>query len=423
VTVGEGHPVGRGPLSEVPGVLLYLIDDYHSVSQVFVRREVDMLRTAGACVKVFSLHSSRRRSVDWHLAPASHRALGRAACDVLLCPRGRRALVEAVKITRGGTWRRSLGQLYALLVAAHVRRATGSPPAHIHAHFFGRCADVARYLSRLTERPFSATGHATEVLAPRDTRVLCRNVSSAAGLVAESDLVLARLTLLDGYSGKPTITIRSGLPRELLRRSARSPRARPPGPRESIRLLTTARLTPKKGLFTLLDAATLLRSRGVPYHWQIIGEGPLRAALERRLSSNDLSSSVRLLGARTNTECLAHLRLAHVFVLPCVELPDGETDGLPAALIEAVGLGTPVITTAVGAIPELIVHEQTGLLIPEHNPTALVEAITRLRDERQLYDTIVTTGRRLARSEYVLENEVQHLREFFADCISYARSR
>lgn len=400
--------------------ILYIIDDYDSTSQVFVRREVDALLANGVPLSVFSLHPSCDRGDDWQVAPVSHLELARSAVCVMLTKQGRRSLREVGTLPRGAGGRRPLGQLYALLVAGHVHRAVHAAPAHIHAHFFGRCADVAYFLSRLAEWPFSVTGHAGEVLAPQDIVILRRNVGAAAGLVGESDLVRTRLTLLDGRSLKPAVTVRSGLPKKTLQRGASTSHVPGPSHRDPVCLLTTARLVSKKGLFIILEAARLLQAKAVPYSWHIIGDGPLRETLQHKLSSMGLSPALQLLGARDNDESLARLQSAHMFVLPCVRLPSGETDGLPAALIEAVALGTPVITTGVAAIPELVRHEQTGLVVPQHDPVAVVEAIMRLRDEPALYDRIASTGRRLGHTEYVLEDQVDRLREFFAASGAYA---
>jgi colanic acid/amylovoran biosynthesis glycosyltransferase len=405
-------------ISWPPGrsVILYIVDDYNSLSQTFVRREIDSLRERGAPIGVFSLHPTRRASWDWELDPASRSRLVRAGLALALSHRGRALAWEIAALMRAGPWRRVAGQIYALLVAAHVRRVAGTKPAHVHAHFFGRCADIAHYLSRLTGQPYSVTGHATEVLAPDDPVILRRNVASAAGLVGESDLIRGRLTAIDGHSGKPAITIRSGLPKAALCHNSPPAVERAHKGDRPIRLVTTARLVPKKGLWTVVEAARELQTRDVPFRWEILGDGPLRDALDRAIREAAMVMTVHLLGARSNQDVLGYLRRADVFVLPCVRLANGETDGLPAALIEAVALGTPSITTAVGAIPELVVDEHTGLLVPERDPRAVAEAVIKLQHDRDLYVTIAREGQAVARSQYLLENEVRRLHQFFTDC-------
>ena len=325
--------------------VLYIIDDYHSVSQTFVRREIDMLRRSGVDVVVFPLHPSRF-DAGTGVVPRRRGDVARGIASMLTHWRALRLLNGALR----AYWphpRTLLGQIFALALAATLSRRR-LHFAHIHAHFFGRCADLAYFLASLTDASYTVTGHASEVLRPRDPAVLRRNALGAAGLVGESDLIAD--TLREVVSGRlPVITVRSGLPAAVL-----STAPTHSGLRVPLELLTTARLVPKKGLAAIVEAAGLLDDRGLPFRWTLIGDGPMRSQLEAAVAELGLERRVRFLGALANEDALSLLRQADIFVLPCVALANGDSDGLPAALIESVALGIPAVTTAVAAIPELV---------------------------------------------------------------------
>lgn len=381
--------------------ILYVVDDYDSVSQTFVRREIDALQERGASLSILSLHPSRPPDQEdhTHLQLPPRRALVRQALRGLSDPHIRHVLFDGVR--RGSTLRSVAEQTYALGVALHLLQ-NESTYAHLHAHFFGRCADVAYYCHSLGGTTFSATGHASEVLDPPHPCLLARNARAAVCLVGESDLITRTLLAVGG--NKPAITVRSGIPGSRIRLVGRPA---PTGAR--VQLLTTARLVPKKGFPAIIDAAECLVQREIAFHWNIIGDGPMWGLLQEEVARRRLSAHISLLGARSNTEALQYLDFADIFVLPCVVQDDGESDGLPVALIEAVALGCPVITTAVAAIPELVADRQTGLIVCQHSGAEVAEAVNTLTTDPRLYTEISRKQTELAREHYVLETEVERL--------------
>ena len=388
--------------------VLYIIDDFHSVSQTFVRNEIAALRARGVKVATFSLHPTGCQPDSPAIQHPTTRALLRAGGRLCLTQRGRALLKKALS----GPWGRSQSrQLFALLVARHIA-AYHPPPDHIHAHFFGRCSDIAYYLQRLLHVPYSVTGHAGDVLAPLNDCLLRRNASDAAGLVAASEIIARQLRAI-APTAKPnrTITVRIGIASEILAQPTAASTL--PHDNEPIRLVTVARLVPKKGFDAIVAAAVSLRERGVPFVWRIAGDGPLKSSIFAALTRAHLAGSVELLGPCTHVDALALIREAHAFVLPCIRTPDGDSDGLPAVLIEALALGTPVVTTATGAIPELVRHEHTGLIVPESDGLAVADAIERLRSTPRLYACLAERGRKLTSADYVLEKQIARLHNFF----------
>jgi tRNA A-37 threonylcarbamoyl transferase component Bud32 len=145
-----------------------------------------------------------------------------------------------------------------------------------------------------------------------------------------------------------------------------------------------AALQPYKGIPVLIDACARLRASGFRFQCDIVGDGPLRDALAGTIASAGLGDWVRLRGALRQDEVAALLREAALVVLPSVVAADGQMEGIPVALMEAMAAERPVIASAISGIPELVEHAVSGLLVEPGNPETLAEAIAGLlRDARR----------------------------------------
>jgi colanic acid/amylovoran biosynthesis glycosyltransferase len=145
-----------------------------------------------------------------------------------------------------------------------------------------------------------------------------------------------------------------------------------------VRLLHVARLVEKKGTVHLLTALANLRSKHPQARLEIIGDGPLKTALQAQASALGLHDMVRFTGSVPHSTITARMRDSHIFVLPSVTASNGDSEGLPIVLLEAAACGLPVVSTWHAGIPEAVVHEQTGLLTREHDVSALTDALDAL---------------------------------------------
>jgi len=127
-------------------------------------------------------------------------------------------------------------------------------------------------------------------------------------------------------------------------------------------LVSAARLVPKKGLQYVPEALAILRARGHECRWRVIGDGPDLVALQAACERHGIADATTFLGACDNAMVRAELLAADAALLPCVLAADGERDGIPIFLCEAMALGVPVVSTPVSGIPELVRHEETGYL-------------------------------------------------------------
>ena len=166
----------------------------------------------------------------------------------------------------------------------------------------------------------------------------------------------------------------------------------------------------KKGFADLIEACRLLKPRGRPFACEIIGEGPLEAALRAQIAEAGLESCVKLAGPLTQSEIVSRLAFATIFVLPCTREADGGMDNLPTVIMEAMAAGLPVISTPLGGIPEMVEHERNGELVPEHDPAALCAALERLIADPARARKFGDRGRERASEKFSIEANVRKLR-------------
>jgi glycosyltransferase involved in cell wall biosynthesis len=174
-------------------------------------------------------------------------------------------------------------------------------------------------------------------------------------------------------------------------------------------------LVEKKGYPYLIEACRLLIDRGYDVRLRIVGGGEMKDALRRHIAEVGLDERVELLGARPQDEVIELYRTATVFALPCVVLDNGDRDGIPNVLVEAMRLGLPVVSTAVSGIPELVGDETTGLLVPPRDAEALASALARLLDDAQLRARLATGAAHRVAREFDLTANAARLKALLVE--------
>src|SRR5262249_5946845 len=140
-------------------------------------------------------------------------------------------------------------------------------------------------------------------------------------------------------------------------------------------ILCVARLVPKKGVVDLIAACAVLQRAGVRFRCEIVGASPLHTAIENVISSAGLGQDVALLGPMTQARLIEHLGEADLFALaPCIA-EDGDRDGIANVIVEAMAIGVPVVSSHISGIPEMVIHEKSGLLVPPRDSAALAAAM------------------------------------------------
>jgi glycosyltransferase involved in cell wall biosynthesis len=371
----------------------YILRSYPRLSQTFILNEVLALERLGLRLQIFPITNPREALVQHKVAevqaPAHYleAALRRNRAAMLLehllvaASAPRRYLSTLAFVLR----RRDLASGYAtasrftcfaeaVYMARVLRRerahGTGSP-TRVHSHFAHDPTLIAMLLKRLTGLPYSFTAHARDVYqVPRS--VLAERIGEADAVVTCCQSNLDYLRGLAPEAGRQKIhVVRYGIDLEAFQPAQPRPRGEP-------LVVSIGRLVEKKGFGDLIEACRVVKDRGLSFSCVIYGEGPLRDELADAVSSLGLTGDVTLAGARTQQELQVVLNQAQIFALtPCIT-DDGDRDGVPNALLEAMACGLPVVTTAVAGIPEVIVHDQNGLLAEPRDVTAIADDIALL---------------------------------------------
>lgn len=290
-------------------------------------------------------------------------------------------------------------------VVAALRRAG---VRHVHAHFATWAAATAQRLAAGLGVGFSFTAHAHDIYhRDVDRAALAARLAAADFAVTVSEAnraFLGEVLAAHGRQGR-VVRLYNGVDVAALGRAA----ARPvPG-----RVVSVGRLVPKKGLAHLVEACRLLARAGRACECLVVGEGEEREALARRIAEAGLADRVILAGARSHAETLALLASAEVCALPCVIAPDGDRDGLPTVLLEALAMGVPVVSTPVSGVPEIVADGASGLLVPPADAGALADALVRLLSSAALRARLSEAGRARAAQLFDLRTNVGSLAERF----------
>jgi glycosyltransferase involved in cell wall biosynthesis len=261
----------------------------------------------------------------------------------------------------------------------------------VHAYFAHTPCAVAERAARALGIPYSFSVHAKDVrkVAPRE---LARRARRAACVIACNQDAAG---VLRGMDVQPVL-VPHGVD---LRRFAPAP-ARAQRPRRGpLRLLAVGRCIEKKGFSTMIDAVSGL---DIPFDLRIVGDGPLRPTLERSASALGLADRVRLDGPLTHCELPDAYAAADVVVVPSVEDANGDRDGLPNVVLEAMAAGRPVVASEIAAISTAVRDGQTGLLVAPGDAPALRAAIERVARDHALAQRMGRAARALVGREFEL---------------------
>lgn len=362
----------------------YILQRFPHLRQTYILREMDWMRRFGVDLRIYSLLRPERDPVheqvaalmplvryvpllSWGILRAQVAALARAPWAYL------RALVRVAR----QTWREPGVLVRALAVFPAAVYLAGEMAAeevqHVHAHFAWLEAIAAGVVRDLEGIPFTTCPHAFDLYSrdPRDVRV---QLEGAPHIVTISR---ANREYIRGLSPRlrhrRIDIVHCGVDLGMF---PFRPREAAPG--EPLRIVSVGALVEKKGYAHLIDACAALVERGTDVVCDIVGSGPLREELEERVRGRALEGRVRLLGAMSQEDVARLYAAADLFALPCVVARDGDRDGIPVVLMEAMASGVPVVSTDVSGIPELVRSGETGVCVPPGDAVALADALEGL---------------------------------------------
>jgi colanic acid/amylovoran biosynthesis glycosyltransferase len=386
--------------------LAYLFERFPSFSQTFCYREIAELYRQGLRPPIFSIRRPKDEPPqDWdeHIVECVHYLPEEAELldEVRLASRKEKLTREIVAALDEWGRRSDFLRLYQAVYVG-VRLQQGGI-RHVHAHFAGLAARTGFWIDKFFGIRFSFTAHANDIFAPRNFEIgLDKLVNAARLIVTETDYAAKFLKGRFPDRADRIHRIYNGLDLAEFRRadfSAASPA-----------IVAIGRLIDKKGFPDLIHACRLLKDRGQLFRCEIIGEGPLEKELRTEIDRLDLQNYVKLLGAKPQHEIAEHLAAGTVFVLPSVIDPDGGMDNLPTVIMEAMATGLPVISTAIGGIPEMVVENETGVLVPAGDAGALARAIEKVIVDLSFARYLGENGHQRACELFSIETNVRQLR-------------
>lgn len=397
--------------------IVFVLKGYPRLSETFIAQEIAALEKRGVSIRIVSLrHPTDRERHPVHgeiEAPVRYlpeylhheplRVL-RAWWRQRRCPGYLQAKSTWWRDCKRGPIRNRIRHFGQAIVLADE---LGADCRHLHAHFLHTPASVTRYAAQLSGRTWSCSAHAKDIwttpdwekaekLGEMEWLVTCTEVGRAhlAALAPEED----RVELV--YHGLDFD--RFGAPERPATRKDGS------NPLDPLQILSVGRAVPKKGYDVLLRALSRLPET---LHWRLvhIGGGIVLAALQDQARKLGIDDKIEWRGPQAQDSVRRAYAEADIFVLASRIAENGDRDGLPNVLLEAQSLALPCVSTRVSAIPELIRDGETGLLVPQEDPSALRDALEKMIVDPALRHRLALSGYERVRATFSHETGIDRI--------------
>jgi glycosyltransferase involved in cell wall biosynthesis len=427
--------------------IAYIIKGFPRLSETFISNEILLLEQAGTKIKLFSV----KRPDE----PLQQNTVSQIKAEINYLPRVSslsNTFLPVWLLSNMGSFVKAHIQLacsqpfsflqtmsQALVMTVRYRKGTFARPrkifikefiqavyianqinqsaniAHIHAHFCHGATTIALFVSHLTGIPFSFTAHAKDIYQKNQNPgdLLIKKIRAASFVATCTGANKQYLDTL-GKADKIKL-IYHGLDITFFKESKSVVQS----PTETIpEILSIGRFVEKKGFHFLVQACSFLKKRGLRFHCRIIGEqGDAFPQLQKTVELLQLEKHVTLESPKAHDELLQIYQQSQVFALPCQVVSDGDRDGIPNVLVEAMASGLAVVSTNISGIPELIKHQHNGLLVAEKNSRELADAIEQLLTDKVLAEKLAVNARESVLQDFDSAQTTLHLQRLFDDCM------
>ena len=390
----------------------FVLKTYPKLSETFILGEILGLEKLGLPLHILSLQrptdaishaaiASVQAAVSYVLAPSLGCALRLAYEQLCLAASSPRRYAQALLFAFSRAEEGGFAQLLQAGTLALAARRAGIE--HLHAHFASEPAAVAELAHKLTGMSYSISAHAKDIyLSPPE--VLAPKLAGASFTVTCTEYNRRHLASLAG-AGTRVLRMYHGVDIDRFRPANVRPHSQPP------LILSVGRLREKKGFATLIEACSCLVDQGVRFQCQIVGYGPDAAKLQAMIDERGLAPLVTLARKLTHEQLIERYQAASVFALPCQIAADGDRDGIPNVLLEAMATQLPIVSTPVSGIPEVVEHGISGLLVPPEEPSALAASIATLIADPDLRARLGRAGRALVAQRFSSDANLELLRD------------
>ncbi|MGC4029170.1 MAG: glycosyltransferase [Steroidobacteraceae bacterium] len=365
----------------------YFINQYPKVSHTFIRREILALETLGMSVRRYALRGwdaevadpvdeAERGRTRYLLEKGVLPVLWAAFAEACRSPVGMlRVLAEALRMGVGGD-RTLVHHLFAVAEGALLARwARSDGVKHVHAHFGTNSAEVCMYAQRLAGLSYSFTIHGPDEWDHPQQLHIREKVRHAKFVAAISHYTRAQVFRWVALGDQPKAhVIRCGLDDAYLGAPLHERPAQ-------ARIVCVGRLCVAKSQHLLVEVIARLKAEGLRVPLVLVGDGELRGVIEEQVRRHDLADLVTITGWASEEQVRKQIVSSSILVLPSL------AEGLPVAIMEAMAMGRPVVSTYIAGIPELVEHEVNGWLCPAADIDGLKNVVRRavgLTDEQWL---------------------------------------
>ncbi len=397
----------------------YILHRFPYLTETFIMREIDCLRRLDVDVEIFSLLRPRHSVIHdqahellslTHYSPFVSWSIVKAQLFYLVRSPWRylNALRNVVRQSarEPGVFLRSM-VLFPKSVS-FARSIKAQQFDHIHSHFVWIDAIAAGVVSDLTGITFSIHPHAFGLFG-RNQKSVKNELEHAAEVVTISEYHRNYIQRLCPDMDPDRIhVVYCALDTELLKPEKRRSDASTP-----MRILSVGRMVEKKGFEYLVAACHNLAERGTEFECHIVGSGSGKEQLQKQIHELGLQDHVHLVGSLSQEQILDYYRESDIFALPCVIARDGDRDGIPVVLMEAMACEVPVVTTPVTGIPDLVTDREAGLLVEERIVEELTGALTELISDGDLRRRLGARGRQIIVEKFEIRKNIEKLAAIF----------
>jgi glycosyltransferase involved in cell wall biosynthesis len=387
----------------------YILKGYPRISETFISNEILLLEQLGFRMRLFPMRHPRENFC--HDSVKQIKARVDYLPTELLLDFPRLLLPNIfLSIKRPGLFKKGLGLAYkrykrtanlatfkhllqaGFLTNAHLLKDTSV--THLHGHFAHSPTSVTMFAALLSGRTFSFTAHAKDIYTS-NAEQLREKIRLARFVITCTDYNRKYLEDIADGLDTPVHCIYHGIDLELFSPDTDHTNCAPP-----YKLLTVARMTEKKGLPTLYRALRILKDKGIAFGHTLIGDGDDKDKILQLITDLKLENNCQCLGTCTHREVLKQFEESDLFVLACEIAANGDRDGIPNVLVESLAMGVPGLSTTVSAIPEILIHKESGITVAPSDPEIMARKI----------ETILTNG---TLRKQIIQGGIKHTREHF----------
>jgi glycosyltransferase involved in cell wall biosynthesis len=387
----------------------YLYSRYPVTSQTFCDAEMLALERLGIELEIGSIYPP--------LTSLRHEHISRLRAPIHYAPPQQILRIWEKKAKTTGKWPGELVDLHERKYGRGIKAQQRARNAlyfadlfrrngvnHFHVHFANRAAHTAIFLKEISGIPFSVTAHGQDFMKDLGNDDLLREICAAAAFVAaETDYSRDLLCQRCPDSAVKIYRVYNGIDLE------RFPPLHSARINQTPKIISIGRLVSFKGFEQLIDACAELARRGIDFTCQIIGDGPLRDDLQKKIDILNLSPRINLLGSLSQETVLEKLQSADIFALASVTDAQGASDVFPTVILEAMAAARPVVSTRLAGIPESVMHGETGLLVSPGDTSVLSRALEQLIRNPELRACYGRAGRARIEQHFRIEQTVAPL--------------